>query len=159
MVGFYLLTFPRSPLRNKVHKSYFGKNRTHDFRTSRCAGYPLDHSGDERCAKITPGLCTSHPSLGRLGLGRQIALRKVASPLMVSRTVCLLAVLSGCWRLFAPFLGCFCVGFVSLARLWLALGVVMAKGTACCSRGWVSKPCAEIIAYSRQKRMHNTSRR
>ena len=40
MVGFYLLTFPRFPLRKKEHKSYFGKNRTHDFRTSRCAGYP-----------------------------------------------------------------------------------------------------------------------
>ena len=34
MVEFYLLTFPRFPLRKKEHKSYFGKNRTHDFRTS-----------------------------------------------------------------------------------------------------------------------------
>ena len=48
MVEFYLLTFPRFPLRKKEHKSYFGKNRTHDFRTSRCAGYLLDHSGDEQ---------------------------------------------------------------------------------------------------------------
>ena len=47
MVKFYLLTFPRFPLRKKEHKSYFGKNRTHDFRTSRCAAYLLDHSGDE----------------------------------------------------------------------------------------------------------------
>ena len=47
MVEFYLLTFPRFPLRKKQHKSYFGKNRTHHFRTSRCAGYLLDHSGDE----------------------------------------------------------------------------------------------------------------
>ena len=46
-VEFYLLTFPRFPLRKKEHKSYFGKNRTHDFRTSRCAAYLLDHSGDE----------------------------------------------------------------------------------------------------------------
>ena len=45
MVEFYLLTFPRFPLRKKEHKSYFGMNRTHDFRTSRCAGYLLDHSG------------------------------------------------------------------------------------------------------------------
>ena len=37
MVEFYLLTFPRFPLRKKEHKSYFGKNRTDDFRTSRCA--------------------------------------------------------------------------------------------------------------------------
>ena len=37
----------KRPLRKKEHKSYFGKNRTHDFRTSRCAGYLLDHSGDE----------------------------------------------------------------------------------------------------------------
>ena len=44
MVEFHLLTFPRFPLRKKEHKSYFGKNRTHDFRTSRCAAYPLDHS-------------------------------------------------------------------------------------------------------------------
>ena len=50
MVEFYLLTFPRFPLRKKEHKSYFGKNRTHDFRTSRCAGYLLDHSGDEGCS-------------------------------------------------------------------------------------------------------------
>ena len=47
MVEFYLLTFPRFPLRKKEHKSYFGKNRTHDFRTSRCADYLLDYSGDE----------------------------------------------------------------------------------------------------------------
>ena len=44
MVEFYLLTFPRFPLRKKEHKSYLGKNRTHDFRTSRCAAYLLDHS-------------------------------------------------------------------------------------------------------------------
>ena len=48
MVEFYLLTFPRFPLRKKEHKSYFGKNRTHDFCTSGCAGYLLDHSGDWR---------------------------------------------------------------------------------------------------------------
>ena len=42
MVEFCLLTFPRFPLRKKEYKSYFGKNRTHDFRTSRCAGYLLD---------------------------------------------------------------------------------------------------------------------
>ena len=47
MVEFYLLTFPRFPLRKKEHKSYFGKNRTHDFRSSRCAAYLLDHSGDD----------------------------------------------------------------------------------------------------------------
>ena len=47
MVEFYLLTFPRFPLRKKEHKSYIGKNRTHDFRTSRCAAYLLNHSGDE----------------------------------------------------------------------------------------------------------------
>ena len=42
MVEFYLLTFPRFPLRKKERNSYFGKNRTHDFRTSRCAGWLLD---------------------------------------------------------------------------------------------------------------------
>ena len=47
MAKFYLLTFPRFPLRKKKHESYFGKNRTHDFRTSRCAGYLQDHSGNE----------------------------------------------------------------------------------------------------------------
>ena len=47
MVELYLLTFPRLTLQKKEHKFYFGKNRTHDFRTSRCAGYLLDHSGDE----------------------------------------------------------------------------------------------------------------
>ena len=54
MVEFYLLTFPRFPLRKKEHESYFGKNRTHDFRTSRCAGYLLDHSGDEQGKLIFP---------------------------------------------------------------------------------------------------------
>ena len=34
MVEFYLLTFPRFPLRKKEHKSYFGKNRTYDFHLS-----------------------------------------------------------------------------------------------------------------------------
>ena len=51
-VEFYLLTFPRFPLRKKEHKFYFGKNRTHDFPTSRCAAYLLDHSGDERLLYI-----------------------------------------------------------------------------------------------------------
>ena len=41
MVEFYLLTFPRFPPRKKEHKSYYGKNRTHDFRTTRCADYLL----------------------------------------------------------------------------------------------------------------------
>ena len=35
----------RFPLRKKEHKSYFGNNRTQDFRTSRCAAYLLYHSG------------------------------------------------------------------------------------------------------------------
>ena len=48
MVEFYLLTFPRFPLRKKEHKSYFGENRTHDSRTSKSADYLLEHSGDER---------------------------------------------------------------------------------------------------------------
>ena len=53
MVEFYLLTFPRFPLRKKEHKSYFGKNRTHDFRTtSRRAAYLLDHSGVECAIKM-----------------------------------------------------------------------------------------------------------
>ena len=54
MVEFYLLTFPRFPLREKEHKSYFGKNRTHDFRTSRCAAYLLDHSGARLDEEYTP---------------------------------------------------------------------------------------------------------
>ena len=45
MVEFYLLTFPRFPLQEKEHKSYFSKNRTHDSRTGRYAGYLLDPSG------------------------------------------------------------------------------------------------------------------
>ena len=47
MVEFYLLAFPRFSVRKKEQKFYFFKNRTHDFRTSRCAGYLLDHSGDK----------------------------------------------------------------------------------------------------------------
>ena len=49
MVEFYLLAFPRFPLlQKKEHASYCVKNRTHNFRTSRCADYLLDYSGDER---------------------------------------------------------------------------------------------------------------
>ena len=73
MVEFYLLTFPRFPLRKKKHKSYLGKNRTHDFRTSRCAAYLLDHSGDElvmkyrfslsmEMSRLTPDGTTENPS-------------------------------------------------------------------------------------------------
>ena len=51
MVEFYLLALPRFPLRKKEHKSYFGKTRTHDFCTSRCAAYLLDQSGDEQLEK------------------------------------------------------------------------------------------------------------
>ena len=43
MVEFYLLAFPRFSLRKKEHKSYFGKNRTHDFRTSRCSGVQVTY--------------------------------------------------------------------------------------------------------------------
>ena len=53
MVEFYLLTFPRFPLRKKEHKSHFSKNRTHDFRTSTCADYLLDHSDDEGPCMVT----------------------------------------------------------------------------------------------------------
>ena len=45
MVEFYLLTFPRFPLRQKKHKSYFGKNRTNDFRTGRLPTRPLGRCG------------------------------------------------------------------------------------------------------------------
>ena len=45
MVEFYILTSSRFPVRKKEHKSSFDENRTHDFHTSRCAGYLLDHSG------------------------------------------------------------------------------------------------------------------
>ena len=62
MVEFYSLTFPRFPLRKKEHNSYFGKNRTHDFRTSRCAGYLLDHSGDKRSIYLSIYLSTLSPS-------------------------------------------------------------------------------------------------
>ena len=42
------------PLRKKEHKSYFGKNRTHDFLPCRCAGY---HSGDEAARTTCTNLC------------------------------------------------------------------------------------------------------
>ena len=61
MVEFYLLTFPRFPLRKKEHKSYFGKNRTHDFRTSRCAGCLLDHSGASSLQRKIRTRPSEHP--------------------------------------------------------------------------------------------------
>ena len=63
MVEFYLLTFPRFPLRKKEQKFYFGKNRTHDFRTSRCADYLLDHSGDDKNHILNTDLCLWTPLL------------------------------------------------------------------------------------------------
>ena len=44
MVEFYLLVFSHFSLllRKKKHEFWFDKNRTHDFCTSRCAGYLLD---------------------------------------------------------------------------------------------------------------------
>ena len=45
-----LTRVPTLSVTKEEHKSYFGKNRTHDFRTSRCAGYLLDHSGD-KCSR------------------------------------------------------------------------------------------------------------
>ena len=76
MVKFYLLTFPRFSLRKKEHKSYFGKNRTHDFRTSRCAGYLLliliDHSGDEGIhilpCHVKVSRFNKRCTIGRLGM-------------------------------------------------------------------------------------------
>ena len=41
MVEFYLLTFPRFPLRKKEHKSYFGKNR---LTTSVLAGVQVTYT-------------------------------------------------------------------------------------------------------------------
>ena len=52
MVEFHLLTFPRFPFRKKEHKSYFGKNRTHDLRTSRCAAYLLSCFSENLVGKI-----------------------------------------------------------------------------------------------------------
>ena len=46
MVEFYLLTFPRFPLQKTELNFCFDKNRTHAFRISRCAGYLLDHLGE-----------------------------------------------------------------------------------------------------------------
>ena len=43
LVEFYLLTATYG----RKNTDFVGKNRTHDFRTSRCADYLLDHSGDE----------------------------------------------------------------------------------------------------------------
>ena len=76
MVEFYLLTFPRFPLQKKEHKSYFGKNRIHDLRTSRCAAYLLDHSGDAILMVLVnkvlqrPALVCGQVALGDIQCGR-----------------------------------------------------------------------------------------
>ena len=88
MVEFYLLTFPRVPLRKKEHKSYFGKNRTHDFRTSRCAGYLLDHSGDEKKNIDQPGK-VADPARGQLNTRKmKIFLSPFAPKNLVLRDGC-----------------------------------------------------------------------
>ena len=68
MVEFYLLTFPRFPLRKKEHKSYFGKNQTHGFCTSKCAGYLLDPSGDYiTVTKVYQYVCLVASEASRFG--------------------------------------------------------------------------------------------
>ena len=96
MVEFYLLTFPRFSLRKKEHKSYFGKNRTHYFRTSRCADYLLDHSGDEGCIYVymyshhiwqsmdQPGKA-ANPARGQLNRKMNISLSPCVPENLVSR--------------------------------------------------------------------------
>ena len=79
MVEFYLLTFPRFPLRKKEHKSYFGKNRTHDFRTSRCAGYLLDHSGDELPMTINTNTASAAVGSRRCWFSKVLVLKVVGS--------------------------------------------------------------------------------
>ena len=54
MVEFYFLTLSRFLLRTPEQKPCFEENRTHDFRTSRCAGYILDHSGNEGYERDEP---------------------------------------------------------------------------------------------------------
>ena len=51
MVEFLLTHIPTLSVTEEKTQIYFGKNRTHNFRTSRCAGYLLlkDHSGDKPC--------------------------------------------------------------------------------------------------------------
>ena len=63
MVEFHLLTFPRFPLRKKEDKSYFGKNRTHDFRT----GKIMESLGLQAILDSAPGVtCISERLLKRL---------------------------------------------------------------------------------------------
>ena len=47
MIEFYVSRVLTLFATEEKKKSCFDKNRTHDFRTNRCAGYLLDHSGDE----------------------------------------------------------------------------------------------------------------
>ena len=70
MVELYLLTFSRYPLRKKEHK-----NRTHGFRISRCAGYLLDHSGDEGI--ISSGILHRSSPMWRGGEGTPLLLCSV----------------------------------------------------------------------------------
>ena len=44
MVAFLLTHVPTLSVTKERTQILLGKNRTHDFRTSRCAGYLLDHS-------------------------------------------------------------------------------------------------------------------
>ena len=91
-LNFYLLTFPSFPLRKKEHKSYFGKNRTHDFRTSKCAGYLLDHSGDERLITLTKHTVVAIPT------AVVVPTKQVVPPVVVVPTAIVLLVPQGCRR-------------------------------------------------------------
>ena len=87
MVEFYLLTFPRFPLRKKEHNSYFDKNRTHDFRTSRRAGYLLDHSGDELPCTAYFLTCMSKQQANRLDVNGTDEKKQRNIPLIVQNEV------------------------------------------------------------------------
>ena len=80
IVEFYLLTFPRFPLRKKEHKSYFGKNQTHDFRTSKCAGYLLDHSGGE-CDRTNTSVSIGAEFRNRCNVPTKVSRRNIVKRL------------------------------------------------------------------------------
>ena len=95
MVEFYFFTLSATDTRIKI--LLFDKNRTHDFRTSRCASYLLDHSGDEGCMYMSEDAyvwsalseeygsiaMVANPACGQLDRGNGFSLSPFASEKLV----------------------------------------------------------------------------
>ena len=87
MVEFFLLIFSRFPLRKKKHKSYIGKNRTHDFRTNRSCTWLLIPTINRPLVRVCICVCVHLSVRAGVGVG-------VSMCVCVRECVCFVSFLS-----------------------------------------------------------------